>query len=121
VCHPLPAAGAVALVALAACGSGSSRPPAAGPTTSSAPPAATITTFGGTPGAAQAAACTEDARAVQQASDLYAASRGGPAPSLDALVAAGVLRAAPSTTHGYVIRYDGASGHVSAEGACTIP
>lgn len=117
-----PAAGAIALVALAACGSSGSAPRRSTSTSTAAAAAATtVTTFGGAPGAAQAVACRQDARLVQQASDLYAAQHDGPAPSVDALVAAGVLGAAPSTDHGYLIRYDAATGHVSAQGACTIP
>jgi hypothetical protein len=81
----------------------------------------TVTTFGGIPGAAQSVACAQDARTLQQASDLYLASHDGPAASIDALVAAGEIGSAPSNTHGYVISYDPTTGKVSAAGACTLP
>ena len=81
----------------------------------------TITTFGGIPGGAQTAACAEDARSVQQASDFYLATHAAPAPSMAALVEDGHLKEVPSTTHGYVISYDARTGRVSAGGACTYP
>jgi hypothetical protein len=77
-----------------------------------------VTTYGGVVGKASKDACLLDVRGVQQASDAYAATNGRPAASIDALVAAGILVAPPSTGHGYVIAYDPATGKVTASGAC---
>ncbi|HZT65287.1 MAG TPA: hypothetical protein VFA11_05815 [Acidimicrobiales bacterium] len=90
------------------------------PTTSATPPRSTVTTYGGFVGAAATQACLEDARQAQQASDFYAGEHGSPAPSLAALVQAGILRQAPATGHGYVIAYDPSTGKVTASGACTV-
>jgi hypothetical protein len=80
-----------------------------------------VTTYGGIPGRAEAAACLADARTAQQASYIYAGRHGQPASSLNALVAEGELRAAPSASHGYIITYDSATGKVQATGACRFP
>ena len=108
------------LVAGACGGSGSSsKPPVT--TRPATTVAATPTTFGGIPGAAQTEACRTDAQTVQEASDAYAVVHGRPAANIDALVADGRLRAAPSSDHGDVIGYDAATVHVTARGACTVP
>jgi hypothetical protein len=72
-------------------------------------------------GKASQQACLADAQLVQQASDIYQTSRGQYAATIDALVAAGLVRAAPSTNHGYLVTYDPATGRVTAVGACTFP
>jgi len=76
-------------------------------------------TYGGIPGAAERQACQQDVQTVQEASDAYAAQNGHPAASLAALLAAGMLRSLPQTGHGYVVEYDPATGHVSAQGICS--
>jgi hypothetical protein len=86
--------------------------------TSTAP--AVPTTLGGLSGSASKQACLQDARLVQQASDVFVAKHGQAAASMDALVADGELRAVPSTDHGYVITYDAAVGKVTAAGACEV-
>ena len=115
-------AGLAVITALAvvagACGGGSSGTKV---TSTTAAPATTVTTLGGSPGAGAAAACQEDVRTVQQASDLYEGRHGTKAPSIDALVADGILQQAPSRSAGYVVSYDPRTGHASASGACTVP
>ena len=106
------------LVLLVACGGDDSG---GGSPTTTAAESTTVSTFGGTPGAAQRVACEQDVRTFQQASDMYAASHGSLAPSIDALIADGGVSGPPSSDHGYVIAYDAATGHVSATGACTVP
>jgi hypothetical protein len=106
------------LFVLSGCGSGGGGATATSSTTSAS---TTPTTFGGIPGTAQALACAQDARTLQQASAFYLAANGAAAASIDALVAAGAIKAAPSSTHGYVITYDPRSGKVTATGACTYP
>jgi hypothetical protein len=106
---------AVVFMALTACSGSGARPAPATPA-----PAASTTpvTFGGIPGSAERQACHGDVEAVQAASDAYAAQNGRPAASVAALVAAGLLREAPATGHGYNIDYDATTGKVSAQGAC---
>ena len=104
----------VASFVVTACGSDGDEP--ASPASST-----TVVTFGGIPGVVQSRACTEDAQRLQQVSDLYVASHGKPAPSIRTFVDEGFIDEAPSGTHGYVIEYDGATGRVTATGACTIP
>ena len=106
---------AVACIALTECsGSSASRAPV-----TTAPAASTTpVTVGGVPGSAERQACHADVESVQAASDAFTAQHGHPAASVAALVAAGVLRAAPTTGHGYAIDYDPASGKVSAQGVC---
>jgi hypothetical protein len=121
-----PSAVAVSLglaAAIGACGSGPKAPvpPQTRATAAPSPTLATPTTFGGLPGKASKQACLADADTVQQASDTYRVLHGQPAVSIDALVRDGVLRTAPSTTHGYVIGYQPATGEVTAAGVCTIP
>jgi ABC-type glycerol-3-phosphate transport system substrate-binding protein len=102
------------VVALGACG-GDGSPTVATTTTSEA--STTVATFGGTPGAAQELACSQSVQTIQQASDLYTATHGAPAPSMDQLP----IERPPTNNPGYVITYDAATGRVSATGACTIP
>ena len=96
------------------------RAPAA-PETSSGVAIGTPPTYGGLVGDASAAACAADLMAVQQASNIYTATHGNPAPSMDAIVADGHLPSPPSGGNGYVIAYDAATGRVSASGACSTP
>jgi len=104
-------------VALGACGSGDDSPTVA-TTTSTTAPSTTVETFGGVPGAAQEIACKQSVQTLQQASDLYTASHGEPASSVDQLP---VDQSSPSVNAGYTITYDPKTGHVGATGACTIP
>lgn len=110
---------AVIALVLGACGGGDDG--ASTSATSSTEASTTITTYGGTPGAAQAIACTQSAKTLQQAADFYAASHGGPAASIDALAADGLIQAAPPTDNGYVVSYDATTGKVTAAGACAYP
>jgi hypothetical protein len=107
---------AVGLIALTGCGGdggSTSKTSTTGSTTVSP-----VVTYGGIVGKASKDACLLDVRGVQQASDAYAATHDRPAPSIDALVTAGILHAPPETGHGYVIGYDPATGKVTATGAC---
>jgi hypothetical protein len=106
----------LAVLVAGACGGGGDTPSA-----STLPNSTTITTFGGIAGRAQSRACAQDASGLQQAADFYAAARGKPAPSIEALVASGFIEEAPANNHGYVLTYDGNTGKVSAAGACTYP
>jgi len=105
---------AIALVIVAACSGSSSSDGTTPPSDSTS-----VVTFGGAPGAAQQAACAENVRALQQASDIYAASHGGPAPSLQSLMQEEGISRTPNVNDGYVLTYDSATGHVGATGACT--
>src|SRR4051812_11486245 len=98
-------------------GCGGDDPSTVATTTSTTAPSTTVETFGGTPGVAQELACKQSVQTLQQASDLYAASHGAPAPSIEQLP----VDTPPSSNPGYVIAYDAATGHVSATGACTVP
>jgi hypothetical protein len=109
-----------AALLLGACGGGGDDH-SASTTTAVTVGSTTVTTFGGIPGSAQSLACSQDARTVQQAADLYTGLHGSPAPSIDVLVADGGLEQAPATDHGYVIAYDPQTGAVTATGACTYP
>jgi hypothetical protein len=104
----------VACLAVAGCGGGGKSDAT---TTTSEPQSTTVSTFGGTPGVAQRAACQQSVQTLQQASDLYVASHGSPAASIDQLP----VEDHPDVNAGYTITYDGATGHVGATGACTIP
>jgi len=110
------AAALIAVVVAGACGGGDD-----GPSSEKRADSTTITTFGGIAGGAQSLACAQDARALEKAADLYAALHGEPAPSIEALVADGMLEEVPANNHGYVLTYDGTTGKVSAAGACTYP
>jgi hypothetical protein len=104
----------VVCLSLAACGGGGDDDST---TTTTEPQSTTVSTFGGTPGAAQRIACEQSAQTLQQASDLYAASHGAPAPSIDQLP----VESNPDVNAGYTLTYDTTTGHVGATGACTIP
>ena len=107
----------VLVLVIAACGgSNGTKTTSTSVATSTTPP-----TFGGVPGAAQAVACRTNVSALQQASDLYKAAHGSPAPSLDALMKESGITRTPSPNDGYQLAYAAATGHVSASGACTVP
>jgi len=68
----------------------------------------------------KAVACKADKKNVEIASEAYYAKNNSTwAASIAALVTAGYLKEAPSTTNGYTISYDAATGAVTATGACT--
>jgi prepilin-type N-terminal cleavage/methylation domain-containing protein len=64
-----------------------------------------------------AAACKSDLKTVEVASEAYYAAttlgNGNYALDMPALVAAKLLREAPSTTHGYTITYNSTTGAVT--------
>lgn len=111
-----PAVALIAVLVVTACGGGDDAP-----SSDTRSDSTTITTFGGIAGGAQSLACARDARALEKAADLYTALHGEPAPSIETLVADGMLEEVPANNHGYVLTYDGATGKVSAAGACTYP
>jgi prepilin-type N-terminal cleavage/methylation domain-containing protein len=67
-----------------------------------------------------ASACKADYKTVQVASEAFWTTNGGYAADLAALQSGGFLRSLPSTTRGYTITYDGATGKVTAAGACVL-
>jgi prepilin-type N-terminal cleavage/methylation domain-containing protein len=81
---------------------------------------------GGINDTSKASACKSDAKNVEIASESFFAQPSGAdqghhyAASIDALVAAKLLREPPSTTNGYTITYTAADGAAHATGACTI-
>ncbi|MFI5564269.1 competence type IV pilus major pilin ComGC [Amycolatopsis japonica] len=66
----------------------------------------------------KAAACESDWKNVQVATEAYYAKNASTYPAdVAALVSAGYLKEAPSTTNGYTVKTAG--GLVTASGACT--
>ena len=78
---------------------------------------------GGINDTSKVSACKSDVKSVEVASEAYYANASphGYAPDISGLVNAKFLREAPSTTNGYTVTYDKATGAVSATGLAGCP
>ena len=78
---------------------------------------------GGINDTSKISACKSDVKTVETAAEAYYAgtSPHAYAADINALVTAKILREAPSTTNGYTVTYNNATGAVSATGLTGCP
>jgi general secretion pathway protein G len=81
-----------------------------------------VFSVGGINDTSKASACKSDAKNVEIASEAFYTQQTphAYAATIGDLVNAKLLREPPSTTNGYTIGYNAATGAVTATGACTI-